>query len=170
MEAKDLTFEDIKVEDSASFERVFTEEDVKNFAELSGDKNPLHTDESYAETTQFKHKLVHGMLVGSLLPNGRSEKVPNPSHNRIPTSIHNHPSRPNVHWYCKDENQDRHPAPRHSHNSDNLSIGHRGLVHHKRSGKKHRCGCYNSAPMFCFAMNCPARLPAPVQQLLRCVS
>ena len=63
---RDLIFDDIKIGDSASFSRIWQEEDVQRFAELSGDTNPLHMDESYAKTTQFKQRLVHGMLVGSL--------------------------------------------------------------------------------------------------------
>lgn len=63
---KDVPFEDIALGDNASFERTFSEEDVNDFARLSGDVNPLHTDEAYARTTVFKKRVVHGMLVGSL--------------------------------------------------------------------------------------------------------
>lgn len=66
MESADLLFENISVGDSTSFERVFTEEDVRIFAELTGDRNPLHTDEAYAATTRFGKPLVHGMLAGAL--------------------------------------------------------------------------------------------------------
>jgi acyl dehydratase len=66
MEARDLVMEDIQVGDAASFDRLWTEEDVSMFAKLSGDTNPLHMDDEYAQTTQFKGRLVHGMLVASL--------------------------------------------------------------------------------------------------------
>lgn len=66
MEARDLKLSDIQVGDHASFDRTFSEQDVQTFADLSGDTNLLHTDETYAQTTTFKHRLVHGMLVGSL--------------------------------------------------------------------------------------------------------
>jgi len=66
MKLKELSLNDIKVGDVASFTRIFTEKDVNDFAKLSGDENPLHTDEVYALTTKFKQRLVHGMLVGSL--------------------------------------------------------------------------------------------------------
>lgn len=66
MNAKELTFEEIKVGDSDSFYHVFTDNDVRKFSELSGDRNPLHMDNTYAEGTRFKQRLVHGMLVGSL--------------------------------------------------------------------------------------------------------
>lgn len=63
---RDVPFEDISLGDSVSFERSFSEEDVSNFARLSGDVNPLHTDEEYAHTTVFKKRVVHGMLIGCL--------------------------------------------------------------------------------------------------------
>lgn len=66
MNAKELSFDEIKVGDTDSFSRTWTEEDVTTFANLSGDMNPLHMDNSYAEETQFKQRLVHGMLLGSL--------------------------------------------------------------------------------------------------------
>lgn len=66
MEPTELAFEDISVGDSAAFERIFTKEDVQTFAALSGDKNPLHTSETYAAGTRFKKPLVHGMLAGAL--------------------------------------------------------------------------------------------------------
>jgi len=58
-------FEDIKIGDSASFNKKWTKEDVSSFALLSGDTNPIHTDESYAKTTTFGQTIVHGMLVAS---------------------------------------------------------------------------------------------------------
>lgn len=66
MNAKDLRMEDIHVGDTASFSRTWTDEDVQNFASISGDVNPLHMNDEYAKTTQFGRRLVHGMLLGSL--------------------------------------------------------------------------------------------------------
>ncbi len=62
----DKTIETIAIGESASFERTFTAADVQQFAALSGDENPLHLDDAYAEQTQFKKRVVHGMLVGAL--------------------------------------------------------------------------------------------------------
>jgi acyl dehydratase len=56
----------LKIGDKASRSKIFTEEDVKRFAEVSTDKNPIHLDKEYAEKTIFKQRIVHGMLVGSL--------------------------------------------------------------------------------------------------------
>ena len=56
----------MKVKDSFFIERKFTKEDLMNFSKLSGDTNPLHTDEAYAQTTPFKRCVVHGALLNSL--------------------------------------------------------------------------------------------------------
>ena len=56
----------LKVGDKASRSKIFTENDVKQFAEVSTDVNPIHLDEKYAQNTIFKQRIVHGMLVGSL--------------------------------------------------------------------------------------------------------
>lgn len=56
----------MKIGDKASLSKVFTEEDVIWFSEISADTNPIHLDESYAASTVFGKRIVHGMLVASL--------------------------------------------------------------------------------------------------------
>ncbi len=63
---EDHSYEDIKVGDSFSFRRFIADEDVRRFAALTGDFNPLHTNPAYAKDTEFGKPLVHGMLVGGL--------------------------------------------------------------------------------------------------------
>ncbi|HAQ56335.1 MAG TPA: enoyl-CoA hydratase [Acholeplasmatales bacterium] len=60
------TIEELKIGDQASLKKKFVEADIVGFAEVSGDRNPAHMDEAYAQTTIFKTRIVHGMLVGSL--------------------------------------------------------------------------------------------------------
>ena len=46
--------------------RTITETDVVNFAGVSGDFNPLHTDEQFAAGTPFKTRIAHGMLIAAV--------------------------------------------------------------------------------------------------------
>lgn len=66
-----LWFEDYHVgENLISPGRTITEADIVNFAGLTGDWHPLHTDAEYARTTPFGERVAHGMLtlcIGSAL-------------------------------------------------------------------------------------------------------
>jgi 3-hydroxybutyryl-CoA dehydratase len=46
--------------------RVVTAADIDAFVELSGDRNPLHTDDTYARSVGFAGRVAHGMLVLSV--------------------------------------------------------------------------------------------------------
>ena len=61
-----MRFEDLKIGQSYEMKRVFTQEEVMRFADLSFDNNPLHTDLEYAKTTQFGQLIVPGFLTASL--------------------------------------------------------------------------------------------------------
>lgn len=56
---------DIEIGQKEKFEVVITESLVNAFADISGDYNPLHVDENYASSTNFKHRVCHGMLLTS---------------------------------------------------------------------------------------------------------
>jgi len=55
------------VGEEATFSKTFTQEDVEAFSKLSGDTNPIHLDENYARRTRFDGRIIHGMLVASLI-------------------------------------------------------------------------------------------------------
>jgi acyl dehydratase len=44
----------------------FNQQEVQAFADVTGDKNPVHFDAAYAATTMFKKPIMHGMLGASL--------------------------------------------------------------------------------------------------------
>lgn len=64
--------------DKAAATKTFTGDDVRLFAELSGDTNPLHTDEGYAAKTRFGKCVVHGMLINGLVSAVMGTKLPGP--------------------------------------------------------------------------------------------
>jgi 3-hydroxybutyryl-CoA dehydratase len=53
---------DIKVGMTESFTKTITDVDVKMYAELSGDVNPVHIDEDYAKKSRFGRKIAHGLF------------------------------------------------------------------------------------------------------------
>ena len=62
-----MKIDDFYIGQTASLKKTFGSDEVKAFAELSLDKNPIHLDEAYAEQTIFGNRIVHGFLVGSLI-------------------------------------------------------------------------------------------------------
>ncbi len=62
-------YEEIEVGDEAELTRTVTEDDVRYFAEISGDQNLIHTDKEFASNTRFKKPIVHGMFTASLFSN-----------------------------------------------------------------------------------------------------
>ena len=61
------TAEELSVGDRFEFTKTITDEDVHGFAAASGDTNPLHLDDEFAEKTRFRGRIVHGTLVGGLI-------------------------------------------------------------------------------------------------------
>jgi acyl dehydratase len=55
------------VGDRVEFSKTITSEDITAFAAASGDTNPLHLDDEYAEETRFRGRIAHGTLVGGLI-------------------------------------------------------------------------------------------------------
>lgn len=69
-------FEDIRVGDTAEFGKPLTEADILMFAAASGDNNPVHLNQEYAEQTPFKTRIAHGMLTASLISTILGTKLP----------------------------------------------------------------------------------------------
>ena len=53
--------------DQFRWERYISAEDVKRFAEIVGDLNPIHLDEEFAGKTFFKKRIVHGAFLAGLI-------------------------------------------------------------------------------------------------------
>lgn len=57
------TYDSIQVGDTFNLTRFISKEDVQAFADVTGDDNPLHVDETYAAGTRFGNTVVHGILL-----------------------------------------------------------------------------------------------------------
>lgn len=68
--------EDLSPGMSASYARAVTEADIVQFAELTGDTNPVHLDQAYAETTPFKGRIAHGMLSAAFISTVFGTRLP----------------------------------------------------------------------------------------------
>lgn len=68
----------IRVGDSGSLSKVVTELDVLNFAEASGDRNPVHLDKVFASRTRFGRRIAHGILVAGLISAVLGMRLPGP--------------------------------------------------------------------------------------------
>jgi 3-hydroxybutyryl-CoA dehydratase len=82
------TIEEIKRGEKAALTRKITEEDIGNFARATGDYNPLHIDETYAQKTIFHGRIAHGMLVASLFSNLIATKLPGPGTVYLSQTLH----------------------------------------------------------------------------------
>lgn len=71
-------FEDLEVGMEASVQRTVAESDIIAFAEVTGDKNPVHLDEAYAAKTMFKGRIAHGMLSAGYLSAVFGMEMPGP--------------------------------------------------------------------------------------------
>jgi acyl dehydratase len=59
-----LFFDDVQIgQEWESLGRTVTEADVVNFAGLSGDFNPIHTDHEFCKGTTFRRPIAHGLLI-----------------------------------------------------------------------------------------------------------
>jgi 3-hydroxybutyryl-CoA dehydratase len=69
-------FEDLAIGMEASWSRTVTEADLKAFADISGDDNPVHLDAEYAANTPFKQRIAHGMLSASYISTVFGTRLP----------------------------------------------------------------------------------------------
>jgi len=72
------TIDQLNIGEKASLRKRITESDVLRFAEVTGDKNPIHIDPEYASQTRFKERIAHGMLTASLISAAIGTRLPGP--------------------------------------------------------------------------------------------
>ena len=64
------------VGDSAEVTKTIDQADIDAFAAITGDHNPVHVDEAFAQQTRFGRRIAHGMLTASLISSVLANKLP----------------------------------------------------------------------------------------------
>ena len=72
------TFDSLSVGDSFSWSRVLTMDDVRAFADVTGDDNPIHIDEEAGQQSRFGKAVVHGVYVLGLASKVLGRDFPGP--------------------------------------------------------------------------------------------
>ncbi|HEY0835320.1 MAG TPA: bifunctional enoyl-CoA hydratase/phosphate acetyltransferase [Azospirillum sp.] len=75
---ENVTYDEIRVGQSASLSRRLTMYDIQLFATVSGDINPAHLDSEYASSSRFHKVIGHGMWSGSLISAVLGTLLPGP--------------------------------------------------------------------------------------------
>ncbi|HBT38683.1 MAG: MaoC domain protein dehydratase [Thermotoga sp. 50_1627] len=73
-----MKLSDVQIGQEYAVSFTISDEMVKTFAEITGDKNPVHLDEEYAKNTRFKKRICHGMLVASMISKVLGMDFPGP--------------------------------------------------------------------------------------------
>ena len=71
-------FEDLSLGMSDSYTRTVTDEDVRRFAEVSGDTNPIHLDDEFAANSRFGKRIAHGMISAGYISTVVGTQLPGP--------------------------------------------------------------------------------------------
>ncbi len=71
-------FEDLEVGMREALVKRVENEDVIGFAELSGDRNPIHLSEHFAAKTAFGRRIAHGLYTASLISAVLGTRLPGP--------------------------------------------------------------------------------------------
>jgi 3-hydroxybutyryl-CoA dehydratase len=66
----------LNVGDSAEITKKIEQADIDAFAAVTGDRNPVHVDEVFAQQTRFGGRIAHGMLTASLISSVLANKLP----------------------------------------------------------------------------------------------
>lgn len=78
MSAEGYFIEDLSVGQSDEFTKTVSETEIEQFAQVSGDSNPVHLDAEYAAGTMFKERIAHGMLSAGFISAVIGTKLPGP--------------------------------------------------------------------------------------------
>src|SRR5204862_4846836 len=77
-ELRILYFEDLSVGMAETLSKTIASSDVVGFAQLTGDRNPIHLSEHFAAKTQFGGRIAHGLYTASLISAVIGTRLPGP--------------------------------------------------------------------------------------------
>lgn len=77
-ETRTLYFEDLSIGMRETYSKHVSESDVVGFAEISGDRNPIHLSEHFAAKTPFGGRIAHGLYTASLISAVIGTRLPGP--------------------------------------------------------------------------------------------
>ncbi len=70
--------EQIELGMNATYSQTITDADIKTFAGFSGDNNPVHMNDEYAENSRFKKRIAHGLMSASFFSALFGSRIPGP--------------------------------------------------------------------------------------------
>ncbi len=73
-----LYFEDLSLGMTEAYPKTVKSSDVVGFAEITGDRNPIHLSEHFAARTPFKGRIAHGLYTASLISAVIGTRLPGP--------------------------------------------------------------------------------------------
>jgi 3-hydroxybutyryl-CoA dehydratase len=75
---RSLYFEDLSVGMTERLAKTVSSSDVVGFAQVTGDRNPIHLSEHFAAKTPFKTRIAHGLYTASLISAVLGTRLPGP--------------------------------------------------------------------------------------------
>ena len=85
---ENITYDELSIGQSARLLRTLTLADIQAFAAVSGDTNPAHLDEAYANDTMFHGVIAHGMWGGALISALLGTQFPGPGTIYLQQDLH----------------------------------------------------------------------------------
>ena len=73
-----LCFEDLSLGMAEVYRKTVSASDVVGFAEITGDRNPIHLSEHFAARTPFKGRIAHGLYTAGLISAVIGTRLPGP--------------------------------------------------------------------------------------------
>jgi 3-hydroxybutyryl-CoA dehydratase len=83
-----LYFEDLSVGMTETLSKTISSADVVGFAQLTGDRNPIHLSEHFAAKTSFGSRIAHGLYTASLISAVLGTRLPGPGAVYVSQTLH----------------------------------------------------------------------------------